>query len=51
MPAAQNMIQVKQAVEKRLQQESKDSMKASCAESFVEPVETSQVTIEEKTQA
>ncbi|XP_060605210.1 radial spoke head 10 homolog B-like isoform X2 [Ruditapes philippinarum] len=50
LPAAQNMVHLKQAVEKRMQQEMKDSMNKSCAESFVEPVETSQVTIEEKSQ-
>jgi hypothetical protein len=44
------MVQLKQAVEKRMQQEMKDSMNKTCAESFVEPVETSQVTIEEKSQ-
>lgn len=51
LPAAENMIRLKQAVEKRVQHEEKEMAKKACAESSTELVEPSQVIVEEKTQA
>lgn len=51
LPAAENMIRLKQAVEKRLLQEEKNIANKSCVDSNIELVEPHQVIIEEKTQA
>ncbi|XP_052776085.1 radial spoke head 10 homolog B-like isoform X2 [Mya arenaria] len=50
LPAAENMIRLKNAVQKRLQVEEAEKSK-SCLESRTELVEPSQVTLEERTQA
>lgn len=49
LPAAENMIRLKQAVERRLQQEERQQPKSS-EELNTEVVEPSQVTVEEKPQ-